>query len=362
MDSSIQKEIPSPCSFMAIGVMSGTSLDGLDLCYAKFDFENQKWNYKINKTTTIPYSKDFKQTLSKAIDLSGEDLAQLNSELGAWIGNRINEFKSDLEERIDLIGSHGHTVFHNPKRGFSTQIGSGAHIAALTGIPCVCDFRTGDVARGGQGAPLVPIGDELLFGEFDFCLNIGGIANISYNQNNQQLAYDICPANMALNHIANALGKEFDDNGSFGKTGEVNEELLEELNHLVFYGVMGAKSLGREWFEGVFLTTLNKHNLELKDLMRTVYEHIATKISNALTLIPKGSVLITGGGAKNQFLVELIKQKCNNTLVIPEPILVDFKEALIFAFLAVLYKLQIPSCLASVTGARNNSIGGCLYY
>jgi len=158
------------------------------------------------------------------------------------------------------------------------------------------------------------------------------------------------------------MGKEFDDNGSIGIAGSVNESLLEELNHLDFYGVKGAKSLGREWFEGVFLPILKRHNLELNNLMRTVYEHIAIKISDALSIIPKGNVLITGGGAKNQFLIELIKQKCNNTIVVPEPKLVDFKEALIFAFLAVLYKLQMPSCLASVTGARKNSIGGCLYY
>lgn len=362
MANSKNKNNPSPCFFRAIGVMSGTSLDGLDLCYAQFDYKDQKWGYKIIKDKTIPYTSDFKQTLSNAITLSGEELTYLHAELGIWIGNRINNFKEDINDRVDLIGSHGHTVFHNPESGYTTQIASGAHIAAVTGIPCVCDFRTGDVARGGQGAPLVPIGDDLLFGEYDFCLNIGGIANISFKQNNKRIAYDICPANMALNHISQEAGNEFDKNGELGKGGAISHGLLIELNNLDYYKIHGAKSLGREWFNHIFLPLINQHNLSPADGLRTVYEHIAQKISESITIFPNSSVLITGGGAKNQFLVELVKEKCKNKLVIPELELVDFKEALIFAFLAVLYKLNIPSCLASVTGAKNDSIGGCLYY
>lgn len=346
----------------AIGIMSGTSHDGLDLCFAEYTNESGLWTYRIINAETIEYDKETRQKLVNAYNLSGRDLALLNAWYGKWIATRLNDFKANIDEPIDVIGSHGHTIFHNPQNGYSTQIGSGAHIAAGTGIPCVCDFRSGDVARGGQGAPLVPIGDELLFSNFDVCLNIGGIANISFNSNGKRIAFDICPANMAINYLANNLSKPFDYNGELGRTGNINQNLLATLNNLDYYNTSGAKSLSREWFDEVFKTILEKFDAPLADKLRTVYEHIAIKVADSFSTISKGKVLITGGGAKNKFLISLIEKKSKLRIIIPNTELIDFKEALIFGFLAVLNLRQTPSCLAGVTGASANSIGGCLYY
>jgi anhydro-N-acetylmuramic acid kinase len=348
--------------YRALGIMSGTSLDGLDLCRCDFMLRDNKWNYSILKAITIDYSQEIKDKLINAYTLSGKDLAELNAWYGNWIGERVNDFKTNISEPIDLIGSHGHTVFHNPKAGYTTQIGSGAHIAARAGIPCICDFRSGDVARGGQGAPLVPVGDELLFSEFDICLNIGGIANLSYTTDNGREAFDICPANMALNYLSNKLNKPFDDEGIEGKKGIINQNLLNKLNGINFYHKKGAKSMGREWFEKEFKPHIDSSYLNTNDTLRTIYDHIAIQISDSLHVKPQGNVLVTGGGAKNVFLIDLIRKKCDNVITVPNSILIDFKESLIFGLLSVLYTRRLPSSLSSVTGATTSSIGGCLYY
>lgn len=353
-----------PTRLTAIGLMSGTSLDGLDICLAEFSFNNNKWNYAIIDSTTIAYSQNFKQDLSSAYTKTGRDLMHIDAYFGKWCGQQINEFvarKGNSTHKIDIIGSHGHTVFHEPANGFSTQIGNGAHIAAVTSIPCVNNFRSADVARGGQGAPLVPIGDELLFNEYKFCLNLGGFANISFNEGGKRVAFDICPANMPLNILAANENKEFDENGNIARSGAVNQLLLAELNKLEFYSTLGAKSLGREWFEENFLPIINKFPISNNDLLRTISEHIAIQIARVINRNPKGNVLITGGGAKNNFLIDLIKNKVESKIDIPNTSIIDFKESLIFAFLAVLFLTRNTSCLASVTGAAENSIGGSLY-
>jgi anhydro-N-acetylmuramic acid kinase len=362
MNNSSPITVQSPLIYRAIGVMSGTSLDGLDLCLADFTLDQNIWRYQFIKSTTIPYSKEFRERLGSLSTYSGLQLEEFNASYGVWIAERINEFKVDIKEPIDIIGSHGHTVFHNPAKGFTTQLGSGAHIAAITGIPCVCDFRIGDVARGGQGAPLVPIGDDLLFSDYDFCLNIGGIANLSYKKKSQRVAFDICPANMALNYFTMMLGFEYDENGDIGKTGEVEKDLLTKLDQLEYYNLNGPKSLGREWFEAEFLPIINGSGLKINNILRTLYEHIAQKICDAFSIIQGGKVLVTGGGARNNYLIGLIKSKCSCELIVPKPELIDYKEALIFGFLSILYKLQITSCLSSVTGSKSDSIGGCLYF
>ena len=302
---------PASSRFRALGIMSGTSLDGLDLCISVFELQNSSWTYTIEKAITVSYTSEVEQMLRNSHKLSANDIAKLNAWYGQWIAKRVNELLDNERTPIDEIGSHGHTVFHNPSQGYSTQIGSGAHIAALTGIPCVCDFRSGDIARGGQGAPLVPIGDHLLFDNYDICLNIGGIANISYATHNGRVAYDICPANMALNFLANQLSKPFDKDGEIGKNGKVSTALLDHFNNLDFYKELGAKSLGREWFEHTFAPSFELYEISTADILRTVYEHISQKICESFTVKPNGKVLITGGGAKNQFLIDLIKQKCS---------------------------------------------------
>lgn len=348
-----------------IGVMSGTSLDGIDLAWCHFSQrEDGKWDFRIDKAVTIPYDLDLHCRLSDTNMpfFSALDYAKLNNEVGEVIAEAINGWLDD-GPRPDFIASHGHTVFHQPDSGLTTQIGSGAIIAAHTGIPTVCDFRTTDVALGGQGAPLVPIGDELLFDEYDACLNLGGIANISYRVDGKRIAYDICPCNMALNPIANQNGMPYDLDGQMAAKGQLCPELLQELNRLGYYGQPNPKSLGKEWYEEIFFVTLIKflNRISDADMNHTLVEHIVTQIA---ANVPKGTrnLLITGGGAHNKFLIKQIQSKLKTVdIVVPENLIVDFKEALIFAFLGLLRLLEKPNCLSSVTGARKNCCGGCIY-
>ncbi len=340
--------------------MSGTSLDGLDIVLCKFVFNN-KWEFEILKSETIEYNTLWKKNLSKAQALSGIDLLLLHKEYGRFIGESINQFMDNTNETVDFVSSHGHTVFHQPAKKLTLQIGDGAEIAAVTGITSISDFRSMDVALDGQGAPLVPIGDELLFPEYDYCINIGGFANISFNENDKRLAYDVCPANIVLNLLANKLGQTYDKGGILGRSGKVNNELLEKLNKLDYYNKKHPKSLGKEWLNEIFIPILEKYNISLSNKIRTVYEHIALQISQAINTTKKSKTLITGGGAYNNFLIELIKQKTKSEIIIPDKNIVEFKEALIFAFLGVLrYNNQI-NCLASVTDAKRDSSGGIIH-
>lgn len=348
-------------SYYVIGVMSGTSLDGLDLAYCHFQKKKSKWDFTILEGITINYAKAFKNKLANAHLLSAIDLAALDVELGQFIGRQIINFKTKHAiQQVDLIASHGHTIFHQPHKGITVQIGSGAIIAAVTSTDTVCDFRTVDVALKGQGAPLVPIGDELLFADYDACLNLGGFANISYKQKNKRVAYDICPVNIVLNELASQLGKAYDKGGMLAAKGKVNENLLKQLNNLSFYHQKGPKSLGKEWVvENVFKLFDNYKKISISDKLATMNEHIALQIIAVLGNTSK--VLITGGGSKNNFLIKTIQQKTKAPLVLPANQLVDFKEALIFAFLGMLRVEKKNNALSSVTGAIRDSIGGCVY-
>ena len=368
-----------------IGIMSGTSLDGLDLAYCVFGEERDKvykdlknndkeerkspsyssgnscWEYEVRKAVTVPYPKELSQNLAQAMNLSGYELAQLHNELGRYIGMQVNEFMADFAEEVELIASHGHTVFHRPDLGMTLQIGSGADIAAICGKPVVCDFRTTDVALGGQGAPLVPIGDELLYGQYDICLNLGGISNLSYRHNGKRKAYDISPCNIVLNQLARQMGKAYDADGEIARSGNIDAILLEQINQLDYYKQPGTKSLGREWIDSQFFPLLRRCQLSIPDQMRTVCEHIAEQIANACNSTGGKNLLITGGGAHNTFLIDLIRQKFDGQVIIPDNKTIDFKEAIIFAFLGFLRANGLPNCLASVTGAQRDSCGGALY-
>jgi len=348
--------------FNCIGTMSGTSLDGLDLALCSFKLVDNKWNFKIRYTHTYKYNTIWKNQLSEADKLSGLELMFLHNKFGDYTAEKVNEFLSEKNEKIDFIASHGHTIFHQPEKGFTLQIGNGANISAKTGITTICDFRATDVAMGGQGAPLVPIGDKLLFTEFGSCLNLGGFANISYNNNNDvRIAYDICPVNILINYLVEPLGLEFDKNGAKAKEGIANQELLNKLNNLPFYSEPGPKSLGKEWLLNEVIPLLQQYNIPTVDKIRTVYEHIAEIISSILNTSTQGKVLITGGGAHNGYLIDLLKAKTKNTIEIPDKELIDYKEALIFAFLGVLRYTVSINCLQSVTGARKDNIGGAIY-
>ena len=344
-----------------IGIMSGTSLDGLDIALCNFR-KNDNWFYEIIEAITIPYSDEWISKLSNADSLSGIDLLKLDKEFGRYIGESVNEFIKNTDTQVDLIASHGHTVFHQPEQKITLQIGDGNEIASTTGITTISDFRSLDVALGGQGAPLVPIGDELLFSDFDYCINIGGFANISFKENSKRLAYDICPANIILNTFAQKLGKSYDKDGELGKTGKINIELLQELNNVDYYTRSYPKSLGKEWLNKIFTPVLKNSDISLNDKFRTLYEHIAQQISLAINSSNNPKVLITGGGAYNKFLIDLIKQKSNANINIPEKQLIEYKEALIFAFLGFLRFNNQVNCLSSVTGATKDSSGGVIHF
>ncbi len=343
-----------------IGIMSGTSLDGVDLAYCHFKQLDSKWLYDVIEAETVKYPDNLSLKLSQAMTMTALDLAFLDNELGRFIAQSVNIFMVDFKDDVELISSHGHTVFHQPGLGLTTQIGNGNIIAALTGKDTVFDLRTMDVALGGQGAPLVPIGDELLFGPYDICLNLGGISNLSYRHNGQRKAFDISPCNIALNYLAQQLGHSYDANGNIAKQGQINHTLLQKLNQLEYYQRQDHKSLGREWIDRHFLPLLPQSGISIEDQLRTVCEHIAEQIARVCNATKGKSLLITGGGAHNHFLIELIRQKFQGEVIIPDRVTIDFKEAIIFAFLGVLRANGINNCLASVTGAQHDACGGIL--
>lgn len=346
-------------SYLVIGVMSGTSLDGLDIALCEFTYKN-KWEFIIHKSETIHYSNLWKERLSQANTLSGIDLLKLDKEYGRFIGTSINSFLNNTNHKINFIASHGHTVFHQAEKGLTLQIGAGSEIASTTSINTIYDFRSLDVALGGQGAPLVPIGDELLFSEYDYCLNIGGFANISFKEKNKRLAYDICPANIILNSLAQKLNHEFDKDGKLGQSGNINNVLLKKLNNINYYHLPYPKSLGKEWLDDIFTPILNSSNIPILDQITTLYEHIANQITKTLDTNNTSKILISGGGAYNKYLIERIKQKTNTQIIIPKPQIIEFKEALIFAFLGLLRFNGKINTLASVTGAKKDSSGGTI--
>lgn len=345
----------------AIGIMSGTSLDGLDLCCAEFGFDN-KWDYKIIATEFVPYDANWRQSLTNAHLLSQEKLDSLHKDFGQFTANCVNAFLDSSQlPKPDLICSHGHTVFHDPANEITLQIGDGEIIAREIGITCVSDFRSEDVTLGGQGAPLVPIGDELLFSDFEACLNLGGFSNISYQEGDERRAFDICPVNIILNPLANKLGKEYDENGDIARSGTIDQELLDNLNSLPLYSQSPRPSLAREWIEQSVLPLVDGSGASLQNKIATATEHAAQQIALVINQKAKhGRVIVTGGGAKNKFLIERLSALSEAEIVIPEPEIVDFKEALIFAFLGVLKWHNQINVLRSVTGANRDSSSGTI--
>ncbi|MCW3076465.1 MAG: hypothetical protein JWO32_1074 [Bacteroidetes bacterium] len=352
----MDKELPH--TLTVLGVMSGTSLDGLDLALCTFEKKENSFGFEILASKTIDYNKSWKETLANAKELNAERYFRLHHNYGSYIASEINKFLKDLSKPF-AIASHGHTVFHQPHLGFTTQIGCGATIAAHTGITTIADFRSLDVAKGGQGAPLVPVGDQLLFSEYDSCLNLGGIANISYDKNNTREAYDICFLNMALNFLAEKLGKPFDENGTFASSGNPDEKLLEDLSEALKNE--NRISLAREQFEKTVIPILNNSATSTEDKLSTFCIYAGNEINNILSDHQLKNVLITGGGAYNKYLLNCIKQNFKGKTVIPDDQTIQFKEALIFAFLGYLRLHHKTNTLGSVTGANTNSISGAVY-
>lgn len=347
--------------YRAIGVMSGTSLDGIDVALCEFEKKNEKWKSQIVKAETFKYNTEWKTKLLSAPHLNGYELTKLDIEYGHLLGNLIKNFCNSHKNKIDFISSHGHTIFHNPGEGITLQIGNGAAIAASSGISTISNFRLLDVMLKGQGAPLVPIGDLMLFGDYDYCLNLGGFANISYDWYRKRIAFDICPVNIVINQLSQLIGLEYDKNGVEASKGNVNQTLLKALNKIEYYQLQAPKSLGREWVETNFWPIINNQEISVNDKLRTAYEHIVFQISRNITGSYSKSILITGGGVHNIFLLELLKNKIHAKITIPDIQTVDFKEALVFAFLGLLRIREEKNCLSSVTGSKHDNLGGSIY-
>ncbi len=348
--------------YSIIGLMSGTSLDGLDIAFCHFEQTNDKWEFSIIESKTYPYTEAWKRRLQNIENESALNFVKTDHDLGLLFGEKVNAFLTEFNldnTSIHAIASHGHTIYHQPHLGFSTQIGNGAQLCASTGIKTIADFRALDVALGGQGAPLVPIGDQLLFEEYDYCLNIGGIANISSQQNAYRVAKDITFANMIGNHICQKINQDFDDQGKLAKVGKIYPPFLELLNQTVTTSTENNSSLGKETFVKHIQPYIDQLKISVEDQLHTLAHHLSDKIADNIT--SKSSLLITGGGAFNDFWITLIQEKSSAKITIPNHQLIEFKEALIFAFLGALRLNNSINTLSSVTGARKDAIGGCIY-
>lgn len=342
--------------------MSGSSLDGVDIAYCEFTHKKGNWSYRVPYSITYQYSDYWKEKLEHLPGATAYDLAKIDNEYGLFLGKILSVFIRDGHIKPDFIASHGHTIFHDPDHYFTCQIGKGSAIASLTQMPVISDFRSSDMAKGGQGAPLVPIGDKLLFGDYDFCLNLGGIANVSFDDDEgQRVAFDIGPCNMALNYLSSLMEMPYDNEGSEARKGKVDISLLEELNSLDFYWKTGAKSIGREWFEREIIPVLTRSKASLQDKMATFTEHIAQQIGKIMTKHYGQTLLITGGGAYNTYLVERITEAVIPEVIIPGNKVIDYKEAIIFALLGALRYRNQTNVLKSVTGASSHSIAGTIW-
>ncbi|MEQ9424148.1 MAG: anhydro-N-acetylmuramic acid kinase [Cyclobacteriaceae bacterium] len=355
----------SKSEYKVIGLMSGTSIDGLDIAFSHYSIENGNWSYELINSRNVDYSVEMKIRLKNSVNLPGLELQLLNNEYGRWLGEQVKKFVDDHRINPDFVASHGHTVFHQIDKKFTLQIGSGWELGNTCGITTVCDFRSLDVALGGQGAPLVPIGDHLLLSEYDFCLNLGGISNVSFILDGERVAFDIGVANMLLNHLCSQINLDFDDEGQIAKSGSLDQQLLEALNNLDYHRLTFPKSTGYEWFVDEIMPIVDTSTSSVKDKLHTSVHHIAELVKKALTHYakPGSNMIITGGGAKNTFLIELLKKKLkpNINIIKPSPELISFKEAIVFGLMGVLRMRGETNCLKSVTGASRDSSCGIIF-
>lgn len=349
--------------------MSGTSLDGLDMAYCELRYDGARWHYTIPVAETQPYDEAWRATLANITRSSGEDLVLADQRLGTWMGRAVRDLVDRHQLAPQLVAAHGHTVFHQPERGITYQIGNGFALRAAGQLPVVANFRNYDLALGGQGAPLVPVGDRLLFGDYDFCLNLGGIANVSTELAGRRIAFDIGPANMVSNYFMQPEGLAYDDGGQRAASGTVDTALLDQFNRLDYYAAPFPKSLGYEWVDRHFIEPLARSPLSTEDRLATITHHATQQVARSLEQLLRrkqrkgGRVLVTGGGAFNDYFMQCLRRYSGEALtyVVPASQLVSFKEALVFALLGVLRVRGEVNCLASVTGARHDHSAGVVY-
>lgn len=357
--------------YKAIGLMSGSSLDGLDIAYAHFQEIAGKWSVELKNTLCLEYDDAWSKRLSESTHLNAFDYQLLHVEFGHYLGQCVNAFieENGLHHQVAMIASHGHTTFHHPELKMTSQLGEGAAIAAETGLAVISDLRALDVALGGQGAPIVPMGEKRLFGEYDLLLNLGGIANISIREDDEYIAFDVCSANAVLNRLAAKAGFDYDDEGRLAVEGTLDQQLLDELNNLDYYAKHPPKSLDNSFASSIIYPIIEKYGLSVSDALRTYVEHIILQIQWSIhpflsaSFPSPANMLITGGGAFNTFLIKKLEEVLMGKIliVVPDAGVVKFKEAMIMAFLGVLRWREEYTVLSSVTGATKNSIGGALW-
>jgi len=354
-------------SYNIVGIMSGSSMDGVDLAHCTLSQADGKWDFTINEGTTIPFNEKWRVRLSQLRKQSALNYVKTDVFFGYFLGEICNEFIQNNNLDVDFIASHGHTAFHNPSKGITAQVGDGQSLSAITNLPVVNDFRRMDVAKMGEGAPLVTIGDDLLFEEYDYCINLGGFANISTQIEGTRIGYDICANNILLNRIARDLGKPYDEDGQIADSGSINYELLKDLNNIEYYNKPFPKSLSRDWInKELWHIVRDYRETSLEDRMTTIVDHIATQIGDNIEDLSDGNsankkVLVTGGGAFNNALIDYIKSHTDAEIIIPEDTLVNYKESMIFALLGVLRINNDENILGKGTGANENSIAGALH-
>lgn len=352
--------------YRVIGLMSGSSLDGIDIAYCVFRKDGIAWTFTLEHTDCIEWDVAMRDELEQARQLSGKDLWHLHARLGYYFGEQVNAFitRNALDRKVDFIASHGHTVFHFPERHFTTQIGDGAQIAALTGVPAIVDFRSKDIALHGNGAPVVPIGEKYLFPSNRLFLNIGGIANIAYHQGESIIGFDVCCANQLLNYLSLQINKPYDENGTIASMGTVQQDLLEQLNRLTFFSLPFPKSLDNGFSKNELIPIINAFDYTVADKLATCCEHIAIQVKESIAFVLDKSepIFVTGGGAFNRYLIQRIEAVVGRKVIVPNADVMNYKEALIIAFMGVLRWRNEINVLKTVTGAKANSVNGAIYY
>ncbi len=351
--------------YKVIGIMSGSSLDGLDIAYCSLEENGGNWSYTIENAICVPFDTILYTQLNTITNLTVPEFMQLHTHFGRWIGLQLNNFiaQFELEHKVHLIASHGHTAYHFPANATTVQIGCGAAIAATTNLPVVNDLRAMDMAFGGQGAPIVPICEQLLFKNYNAFINIGGISNITINNGEIITAFDVCAANRILNVLANELGQPFDDEGELASAGTINQNLLQALNNLPYYTKPSPKSLGNEFGLQTVIPLIKQFNDSTINNLATYTEHIIFQLTQAInTNKVTGKVLVTGGGAFNKFLIESLQNQCRQIVVeVPDALTINYKESLAMAIMGALRWREENNTIKTATGARQASVGGALW-
>ncbi|MBK7872107.1 MAG: anhydro-N-acetylmuramic acid kinase [Saprospiraceae bacterium] len=361
-------------TYRVLGLMSGSSLDGLDIAFCEFNFDNQQLiSWRIHHAETMPFTEEWQKRLKMLPQTSGKEIALAHPQFGHFMAELINQFLQQYPQEPDFIASHGHTIFHFPNEKMTLQIGDGAAIAAITGYPVISDLRSMDVALGGQGAPVAPIADRYLLNGYDFYLNLGGISNVTCHVDDKYIAFDIGGANQILNALAQKLDLPFDIGGVIAASGTLNVELLTQANALPYYQQPYPKSLGNDWVQEQLIPIFLNFDAKTSDKLHTACLHIAFQVAKSIGQIIEHEhfkkeqyrLLTTGGGALNQFLMDCIRNACSKVadieIIVPEPELIGFKEAALIALMGALRVENLPNCIASVTGASRDAIGGAIH-